>query len=330
MSTIIDEEIFPLLEGVSPLTAATQLNSNTWSISLPFQGEEGIVGSYLLSGGDDLVVIDPGPESMMEPLLNAIRSAGFDPRNVTHILATHIHLDHAGAVGSLMRHMPKAMVYAHSKGAPHLLDTSKVVASATRIYGERMQELWGEVEPVPAERLRTIEDGDTLHVAGRKLDVHYSPGHAVHHVIFFDAHTGELFAGDTAGVRLQDVDYVRPPTPPPDIDIEAWLQSIDMMEHLQPSVLYIAHFGPTRDIPSHLSRLRTQLTAWGDFVLVQMREGKNEEDILVALIMHTEPELLNISHDEHAVQRYEIAANYPMSVQGYMRYWRKKHPERLS
>ena len=329
MSTILDEEMFPLHEGVSPLTAATQLNSNTWSISLPFQGEEGIVGSYLLSGGNDLVVIDPGPESMMEPLLDAIRMAGFDPRNVTHILATHIHLDHAGAAGSLMRQMPKATVYAHSKGAPHLLDTSKVVASATRIYGERMQELWGKVEPVPAERLHTMEDSDVLHVAGRQLDVHYSPGHAVHHVIFFDPSSGELFAGDTAGVRLQGVDYVRPPTPPPDIDIEAWLNSIDMMEHLQPSVLYIAHFGPTHDISSHLSRLRTQLTTWGDFVLEQMREGKNEEDILAALILHTEPELLNISHDEHAVARYEIAANYPMSVQGYMRYWRKKHPERL-
>lgn len=311
------------------MTATTQLTTNTWSISLPFQGEEGIVGSYLLAGKNDLVVIDPGPESIMEALLDAIRMVGFNPRDVTHILATHIHLDHAGAAGSLMRHMPRARVYAHSKGAPHLLDTSKVVASASRIYGDKMQELWGEVEPVPAERLRIMDDGDVLNIAGRHLDVYYSPGHAVHHVIFFDAQSGELFAGDTAGVRLQDVDYVRPPTPPPDIDIEAWLQSINMMESLQPRVIYIAHFGPTRDISSHLTRLRTQLTRWGDFVLEQMRTGKDESQVLAALIAHTEPELRSISHDEHAVQRYEIAANYPMSVQGYMRYWRKKHPEKL-
>ena len=311
------------------MTSVTPLKSNTWQISLPFLGEEEIIGSYLLSGGDELAIIDPGPGSMIEPLLDAIRQAGFDPQDVTHLLATHVHLDHAGSVGSLVKHMPKAKVYAHSKGVPHLLDTTKVVASATRIYGDRMQQLWGEIESTPADRLQTMEGGDTLNVAGRRLEVHYTPGHAVHHVVFFDAHSGDLFAGDTAGVRLQGVDYVRPPTPPPDIDIEAWSESMDTIKKLRPDVLYLGHFGATHNATQHLERLREQLLSWGNYVLEAMRDGKEEQEILALLIAQTEPELQRVTDDPNAVKRYEIATNYAMTVQGYMRYWRKRHPERL-
>ena len=311
------------------MTTVTPLNSVTWQISLPFLGEEGIIGSYLLAGDNELAVIDPGPGSMIEPLLDAIRQAGFDPQDVTHLLATHVHLDHAGSVGSLVKRMPKAKVYAHSKGVPHLLDTTKVVASATRIYGDRMQQLWGEIESTPADRLQTMEGGDTLNVAGRRLEVHYTPGHAVHHVVFFDAHSGDLFAGDTAGVRLQGVDYVRPPTPPPDIDIEAWSESMDTIQKLRPDVLYLGHFGATRNATQHLERLHEQLISWGNYVLEAMRNGKEEQEILALLIAQTEPELQRVTDDPNAVQRYEIDTNYAMTVQGYMRYWRKKHPERL-
>ena len=311
------------------MTIVTPLNSVTWQISLPFLGEEEIIGSYLLAGGNELAIIDPGPGSMIEPLLDAIRQAGFDPQDVTHLLATHVHLDHAGSVGSLIQRMPKAKVYAHSKGVPHLLDTTKVVASATRIYGERMEQLWGEIESTPAHRLQAIEDGNVLTVAGRRLEVHYTPGHAVHHVIFFDASSGDLFAGDTAGVRLQGVDYVRPPTPPPDIDLEAWSDSMDTIQKLHPNVLYLGHFGATYNATQHLERLREQLISWGNYVLEAMRSGKDEQEILALLITQTEPELQRATYDPNAVKRYEIATNYAMTVQGYMRYWRKKHPERL-
>ncbi|MBA2286349.1 MAG: MBL fold metallo-hydrolase [Ktedonobacteraceae bacterium] len=312
------------------MPAVTQLTPGTWQISLPFLGEQDIIGSYLIAGGNEVAIIDPGPESMMEHLLAAIKEAGFEPRSVTHVLTTHVHLDHAGAVGSLMRHLPEAQVYAHSKGAPHLLDTSKVVASAARIYGERMQSLWGEIEPVPQERLHVMEGGDILNIAGRRLEVHYTPGHAVHHVIFFDAHSGELFAGDVAGVRLQGIDYVRPPTPPPDLDLEAWSESISLLNRLRPDVLYLGHFGPSRNIQQHFTRLREKLGAWGDLVLTEMREGKSEEEITALLIDKTRAELLRVARDEHAIERYEIASNYAMTVQGYMRYWRKRHPERLA
>jgi len=311
------------------LSNITQISPHTWQISHPFLGENEIIGSYLLAGQNELAVIDPGPGSMVESLLESIREAGFDPQEVTHILATHVHLDHAGAAGTLVRQMPRAQVYVHSKGAPHLLDTTKVVASASRIFGERLKLLWGEIESTPQERLTIIEGGDILSIAGHRLEVHYTPGHALHHVVFFDAHSGELFAGDVAGVRLQGVDYVRPPTPPPDLDLEAWSDSISLVKSLRPDVLYIGHFGAVKNISEHFDRLREKLYSWGEFVLAAMRDGKNEAEIISMLIEHTKPELLRAAHDPHAIERYEIATNYPMTVQGYMRYWRKKHPERL-
>ena len=144
------------------MAKVTQLSPGLWQISLPFLGEHEIIGSYLLAGENELAILDPGPSSTLDALLDSIRDAGFDPQNVTHILATHVHLDHAGAAGSLVHQLPKAQVYVHSNGAPHLIDMSKVVASAERIYGERMQMLWGNIESVPAERIYALEGGDNV------------------------------------------------------------------------------------------------------------------------------------------------------------------------
>jgi glyoxylase-like metal-dependent hydrolase (beta-lactamase superfamily II) len=315
------------------MTAVTKLSLSTgpgiWQISLPFQDEEEIVGSYVIAGKDELAVIDPGPASTANALLYALGEAGFDPENVTHLLLTHIHLDHAGAVGTLLPHMPKAMVYVHSKGAPHIIDPTRFLASATRIYGERMHELWGDVLPVPEERVDVIHDGDILRVANRRLEVHYTPGHAIHHVVFYDVHSGELFAGDAAGVRLQGIDYVRPPTPPPDLDLEEWSRSVDRLKLLRPDVLYLAHFGPVNMPIKHLERLREKLFSWGDFVLGAMRDGKSEDEITVMLEENANTDLMRVSGNERSLKRYDLGASYQMSVQGYMRYWRKKHPELL-
>jgi glyoxylase-like metal-dependent hydrolase (beta-lactamase superfamily II) len=315
------------------MTAVIKLSLSTspgtWQISLPFQGEEEIIGSYVIAGKDELAVIDPGPASTANALLSALSEAGFSPENVTHLLLTHIHLDHAGAVGTLLPHMPKAKVHVQSKGAPHLIDPTKFLASATRIYGDRMHELWGDVLPVPEERVDVVYDGDILKIANRRLEVHYAPGHAVHHVIFYDVHSGELFAGDAAGVRLQGIDYVRPPTPPPDLDLEAWSHTIDKLKQLRPDVLYLAHFGPVNTTVKHLERLREKLFSWGDFVLGAMRDGKSEDEITEMLATHANTDILRITGNERFLKRYDLTASYQMSVQGYMRYWRKKHPELL-
>lgn len=311
------------------MTQVKQLRAGFWQISLPFQDEEDIIGSYLLAGKDELLLIDPGPGSTLEALLDGLREAGFDPQELTHILVTHVHLDHAGVVGSLARRFPKTQVYVHKLGAAHLEDPGKLLSSAQRVFGERMQPLWGEIEAVPTEQLKALEGNEILNIAGRRLEIHYTPGHAVHHIIAFDAHSGELFAGDVAGVRLQGIDYVRPPTPPPDLDLEAWSSSLDLLKRLRPDVLYIGHYGAVSNITSHISHLRERLYGWGDFVLRSMNEGKNEEEIIAQLIKQSNPELERATRSFHDVVRYDIATNYPMTVQGYMRYWRKKHPERI-
>lgn len=311
------------------MTVVTQHGPDLWQMSLPFLGEEQILGPYLLAGNGELALIDPGPGSTFEALLEGLKQMGFAPEDVTHLLGTHIHLDHMGAAGSLAKRLPRAQVYVHSKGAPHLLDTTKVVSSATRIYGDRMKLLWGEIESVPQERLHIIEGGDTLHVAGHRLEIHYTPGHAIHHVVFLDTNNGNLFAGDVAGVKLPGVDYIRPPTPPPDLDLEAWSASMDLVKSLKPSTVYMTHFGPTGEIEEHFERLHKQLYAWGDFTLKAMRKGRNENEIIKLLIEENKPELMRKAQDQHDYDRYDLATNYPMTVQGYIRYWTKKHPEKL-
>lgn len=311
------------------MTKVTQLRAGLWQISLPFQNEEEIIGAYLLAGNHELALIDPGPESTLDALLTGMQTAGFDVQELTHILLTHVHLDHAGSAGSLARRVPTARVLVQQLGAPHLLDTSRLIASAQRIYGERMSSLWGEIAPVPAEQMQALADSETLNVAGRRLEVRYTPGHATHHVIFFDAHSGELFAGDVAGVRLPGNAFVRPPTPPPDLDLEAWSASLDLVQRVHPDVLYLGHYGAVTDIPRHISNLRERLYSWGDLVLHAMNEGKNEEEILTLFITQTAPELSRVSRTFHDAERYEIASNYSMTVQGFMRYWRKNRPEKL-
>ncbi len=315
------------------MTVVTKLSlgtrPGTWHLSLPFQNENGLLGPYILAGQNEVALIDPGPGITMPAMLTSLKEVGFEPRDVTHLLLTHIHLDHAGATGELIRRMPRATVYVHSNGAPHLVNPSKLIASASRIYGDKMYDLWGDIEPVPAEQIQAIGGGDVLNVAGRRLEVHYTPGHASHHVIFFDVHTGELFAGDTAGVRLQGINYVRPPAPPPDLDLEAWFASIDKIKQLRPDVLYLTHSGPADNPTQVLEHLREKLISWGDIVLNAMREGKSEEEIIRLLAAKTEPEVLRITGNSSNLKRLGMTASYSMTAQGYMRYWRKKHPERL-
>jgi glyoxylase-like metal-dependent hydrolase (beta-lactamase superfamily II) len=184
---------------------------------------------------------------------------------------THIHLDHAGATGALVNMLPNAQVYVHRLGAPHLIDPTRLVRSATRIYGEQMRSLWGEIVPVPQERLHVVDDGDEIVIGSSELQVLYTPGHAVHHVAFFDERRGLLFPGDVAGVRLEDPRLVRPPTPPPDLSLEDWYASLDRILALRPQRLFLPHFGPVDEVEAHITELRERLRAWGDLALEDMR-----------------------------------------------------------
>ncbi len=163
-----------------------QLADDLWLIDTLFQGERDIIASYLLVGSGDLALVDVGSAASMDQLLAGVRAAGFEPSEITRLLLTHVHLDHAGASGPLVRAFPKAQVYVHRIGAPHLIDPSKLISSATRIYGDQMARLWGHMEPVPAERIVIVEDGDEIVVGARTLRAIYTPGHAIHHIAFFD------------------------------------------------------------------------------------------------------------------------------------------------
>lgn len=311
---------------------AERLADDLWVLDTQFQGERGVIASFLLAGDDGLALVDVGSAASLDALLAAVRAAGFDPRDITRLLLTHIHLDHAGASGPLVRLLPHARVFVHAIGAPHLVDPSKLIGSAQRIYGDRMHALWGDMEPVPAERITTLEDGDTLRAGGRELRVLYTPGHAVHHVAYLDAERNEVFAGDVAGVHLQGVDFVRPPTPPPDINLEDWSHSIDRLEALRPEVLYLPHFGPVHDVRPHLRQLREHLWEWGELMLAGLRAGKSDEELAADLARTGDPEVAERARIDRdtAIRRYELATNYLMSAQGYARYYRKHHPELLA
>jgi glyoxylase-like metal-dependent hydrolase (beta-lactamase superfamily II) len=218
-------------------------------IDVRHMGRDRVIGCWEVDG----FLIDPGPESSLETLLEGL--GGTEPRA---ILLTHIHFDHAGATGAILRRWPDLPVYVHERGAPHLVDPERLVRSATRLYGEEgMRDLWGEVVPVPEANLRVLKGGER-DVEGA-FRVEYTPGHASHHVCFLHEPTGTALVGDVGGVRIPPSDVVVAPTPPPDIDLEAWEASLRAVEAWGPERLAITHFGQVDDVPRHMSAMRASM-----------------------------------------------------------------------
>jgi glyoxylase-like metal-dependent hydrolase (beta-lactamase superfamily II) len=308
--------------------AARRLDDYLWVIDTYHQGQPGVVASYLLHGRHGLGLVDVGSGATVDNLLAGVRAAGFDPLEIDRILLTHIHLDHAGATGALVARLPRAQVYVHRLGAAHLIDPTRLVRSATRIYGARMSALWGEIAPVPQERLHVVDDGDQIAVGPSELRVLYTPGHAVHHVAFHDERLNHLFPGDVAGVRLEDPPLVRPPTPPPDLNLEDWYVSLDRILSLHPQRMFLPHFGPVDEADAHIAELRERLRLWSDLALADLRAGLDAEGIAGTFTASDLARLAELA-DHTAARRYELAANYLMSAQGYVRYYQTQHPDLL-
>lgn len=313
---------------------ARQLADDLWLVDTQFQGERDIIASYLLTGERGLALIDVGSAASVAALLAGVRAAGFDPAEITYLILTHVHLDHAGAAGPLVRELPHAQVYVHRIGAPHLIDPSRLISSATRIYGDQMETLWGHMEPVPADRLAIVDDGDEISVGSRTLRALYTPGHAIHHIALYDAAHDVAFPGDVAGVSIEGIDFVRPPTPPPDLSLEDWEASISHLEALRLGRLYLPHFGEVRSVARHFAELRSRLRAWGDIALAGMRERKDALAIAEDFARASDPDIAAHARKGDdvvaAMHRYELATNYLMSAQGYIRYYQKHHPELLA
>ena len=239
--------------------SATRVGDGVWLIDLGFQGQSEVVAAYLVADGDAVTLVETGPSSTLPALLAGIAAAGFAPESLTTLLVTHIHLDHAGAAGPLVRRFPHLTVRVHPVGAPHLADPAKLVASATRIYGDRMDALWGEVAPIPVDRVLPLADGEAIAIGGRSLTALFTPGHASHHVVYADRDAGAVFTGDAGGVRMPGTAYTCPPTPPPDLDPDAWAASIARLRTLDARRFYLTHFGPFDDPAAHLDQLLPNL-----------------------------------------------------------------------
>jgi glyoxylase-like metal-dependent hydrolase (beta-lactamase superfamily II) len=270
-------------------------------------GAPGIIASYLLETEDGPAIFDCGPTSCIEHLQAGLGEHGLELRDVRHLLLSHIHLDHAGAAGVLVREHPGLQVHLSEVGAPHLIDPAKLEASARRLYGDAFDALWGEIAPVPSENVHIVGD----RVVG--LECFPTPGHAWHHVSFLDPE-GTLYAGDAAGVRIGSGGFVLPPCPPPELDLEAWERTLEEIERRTPERLALVHFGAFDDVQEHLADLRETLRRWAE----RVEDGMDEETFVAAArydVAQSDPDLAD---------DYDRAAPYWHHFRGLERYWRKR------
>jgi len=231
-------------------------------VDLQYQQTPHLIATAVLPTAEGLLLVDPGPTTAIDGLLDGLSAHGYALGDVHAVLLTHIHLDHAGATGTLVKQHPELQVVVHRIGAPHVHDPSRLLRSARRIYGDDMDRLWGAVEGVPEDNLNVVRGGETLTLADRVLDVAYTPGHAVHHVSYFDRLSRTAFVGDVAGMRIPEADYIMPVTPPPDVDVPRWMDSIATVEGWQPEALFLTHCGPSPDPQTHLKAMAERLQAW--------------------------------------------------------------------
>lgn len=287
------------------------------TIDLLFQGAPGVIAAYVLPSTDGPVIIDPGPSSTLPVLEAGLRDLGLRLDDARHILLTHIHLDHAGAAGSLAARSG-ATVSVHERGAGHLARPERLLASAAQIYGEHMDTLWGEMQPVPTGQLRALSGGEQLHLGGLSFEAVYTPGHAVHHLAWQCG--PELFCGDVAGVRLSPAQSPRAPTPPPDIDLEAWQGSVARLRERGAARLHLTHFGTYADTPAHWDALLANMALDAERVRSGMQS--DPEHLTEHFTAAVERDLVAESPD--LVGRFNFACPPWMSAQGLARYWTKR------
>jgi glyoxylase-like metal-dependent hydrolase (beta-lactamase superfamily II) len=297
----------------SPPLAFLPVAPNATLIDVRQLERERVIGAWDLGGA----VVDPGPEPRIETLLAGLTS---QPQA---LLLTHIHLDHAGAAGALVERFPDLEVFVHARGAPHLVDPSKLLASAARIYGDDMERLWGRVAPVPERNIRVLDGGETIEVAGRRLAVEYAPGHASHHVVYFDDDDGTAYVGDVAGVRIPPSDLVQPPTPPPDIDVAAWLRSIDLVARREPRRLALTHFGAVDDPAPHLDRTKKALTEQAELAR-QLLEELGDTDEAARAFVEEIDRLTRERAGADMAGRFQVGSPVEQRWLGLRRYWQKQ------
>jgi glyoxylase-like metal-dependent hydrolase (beta-lactamase superfamily II) len=296
---------------------------STTVLDLNWMGRPRSIGAVLLESGGHNAIVDPGPASTLETLRSQLLSRGLSVSNLDAILLTHIHLDHAGASGSLLRENPDLRVFVHSKGAAHLADPSKLLASAGRLWGNDLPRLFGETLPVPEQNIQILDGAETVMVGTRKIDVIYTPGHASHHVTYFDERESVAFAGDTAGIRIMNGPYIMPATPPPDIDLAVWEQSFAAILDRQPSKLFVTHFGYAENPAQHIADFRERLHLWADITEKALQSTSDVTAALQSFLEQTQAEMRRYLSAEDAEQ-HAFTAGLPLSFLGLARHIRKR------
>jgi glyoxylase-like metal-dependent hydrolase (beta-lactamase superfamily II) len=300
-------------------------------------GRARYTAGYLLDAAEPALV-ETGPGTSVEPVTAALDHLGIARDELAHIVVTHIHLDHAGGVGLLSTRFPRAAIWVHERGAPHLAEPSRLVASTARVWGEReMRELFGPVDPVPEDRLHPLEDGDVIELGDRDLDVLATPGHASHHVALVDSRSGAVFTGDALGIHVPDLPVLRPATPPPEFDLERYVASIERIRAAARSILLFAHFGPLSEVNATCDLAIRRVRDWAGVVEVALRETEDPDELssrLEAAALDDIETGADATLDlEMLEDRLRLLSSVRMNAQGLARYWkrrRKREEETLS
>lgn len=289
-----------------------------------FRGVAGVIATAVFEGRAGMALVDPGPTSCLPALEAELERGGRCLADVSAVLLTHIHLDHAGATGTILRQAPAARVFVHDRGARHLIDPEKLLRSASQLYGDEMDSLWGPVEPVPAASVIPLAGGETLEVSGRSLEVAWTPGHAQHHVAYFDRASRLAFVGDVGGCRTPGMTSVMPPTPPPDIDIEAWHDSVERILAWQPEGLFLTHFGLHQPAAPHLAAMLDRLDQLAAVARTLMNDSAIPESAREDHFRDNARRILRHELSVDDLRRLELAVPLEMCWRGLARYWQKK------
>lgn len=296
-----------------------ELGEGRLQIDLGFRDREGLIAAYLIPGPDGWTLIETGPGSTRAALVRGVGHAGVAPEEVVRIFVTHIHLDHSGGLGHAAQAFPNARLLAHSEGVAHLVDPTRLVASARRAWGPAGDAMFGPTGPVPADRLEPLRGGERFPVSGGSLSVLATPGHARHHLSFLDEPSRALYVGDSAGVRLRTKTIARPAVPPPDLDVEQLLESLERMRSFRPNTLRYAHFGEYPSADASLDRYGQEVLRWKDRALSAALSDPTVDAIAAALraLSHEEGPTAGVPDDDELVSGIEMAA------MGLLRYLRR-------
>ena len=292
---------------------------NIYTIDLSFQSHKDTIACFLLEINNELALIESGPDSTFEQLTTAIADLGFDYRNIKKVFLTHIHFDHAG--GAWRFADQGATIYVHPLGAKHMENPEKLYNSAKRIYQDDMERLWGAMNPIANDQIVSVENGDSFEIGDKKIVGWHTPGHAIHHIAWqIDQ---KLWTGDVAGVKIKNGPVV-PPCPPPDINIEQWFESIDIINNLPVNELYLTHFGIIKNKEAHLEKLKLILEDWKNWMYPYFEANTAAEEIIPEFIKYCNANLIKNGLNAEEIACYESANPAFMSVGGLLRYWKIK------